>query len=161
MLSIIAAISRNNVIGTENKLPWNLSADLQYFREKTRGHAIIMGRKTFESIGRPLPNRTNIILTRDESYKPEGTMVVHSVEEALEEAHKADPEPFIIGGAQVYQLFMDKAERLFITHVECELEGDAYFPEINLERWEKVSEEKHFKDAENEFDYSFCEYLKI
>ena len=160
MLSIIAAISRNHVIGTENKLPWYLPRELQYFRDMTRGRPVIMGRKTYESIGRLLPNRKNIIVTRDLAYQLVGAIVTHSLEEAIKEAQKEDAEPFVIGGGQIYAEAMKFVDTLYITEVDVEIEGDAKFPEIDTNIWKEVSRIKHPKDAENIYDFDCVVYKK-
>lgn len=130
-ISIIAAIARGNrAIGRDNKLLWHIPEDMKYFRELTSGHAVIMGQKTFESIGRPLPNRTNIVLTLDENFSPKGVTVCHSIEDALEKARKVEQEEvFIIGGGMVYSQFLPLAKRLYLTVVNGSFEGDTFFPE--------------------------------
>jgi len=129
-ISLIAALSENHVIGKDNQLPWHISEDLKRFREITRGHPVIMGRKTFESIGKALPNRLNIVITRDLSLKYEDVVVVNSIEEAISIAEERDPdEVFIIGGAQIYDQAIKIADKLYLTLVHTEIEGDAYFPD--------------------------------
>lgn len=132
-ISLIAAISTNNVIGRDNKIPWHISEDFKRFKSLTMGHPIIMGRKTFESIGKPLPGRTNIVITRDENYSPEGAEVVHSIDEAVELAKtkEGSDEIFIIGGGQIYSQSMDLADKLYLTIVEQEVEGDIFFPDYS------------------------------
>jgi len=140
-ISLIAAMGRNRVIGNENSLIWRIPNDMKRFKELTTGKAVIMGRKTFESIGRPLPNRTNIIITGDKNYKAEGCIVVHSVDESIK---KADSEEImIIGGAQIYKQFLPKADRLYLTLIDAESEGDAYFPEFNKNEWKETFREWH------------------
>lgn len=156
MISLIAAVADNSVIGHDNSLPWKLKRDLQRFKEITEGHPIIMGRKTYESIGRPLPNRANIILTRDESYSADGCTVVHSKEAALNEAQ--DKEVFVIGGEMIYRLFMDTADKLYITHVHADIEGDTHFPEIDDTVWKSTEQHKYQKDEENDYNTTFCIY---
>ena len=126
IISLIAAIGKNRVIGKSNALPWKLPADMKHFQAMTKGKPVIMGRKTFESIGRPLPDRINIIITRDENYKAEGCIVAHSMEEALKAAenHK---EAMIIGGSQIYKEFLPKANKMYLTSIDADFEGDAYF----------------------------------
>lgn len=171
MISIIAAIGKNNELGKKNDLLWNLPADMKHFRETTRGATIVMGRKTFESLGRDangkqvgrlLPGRRNIILTSDKSFKKEGAEVVCSVDEVvalLEKTSKPDEEVFIIGGGQIYELFIEKADRLYITHVhESFPEADIFFPEIVPLVWNEISHEEHKKDKENVYDYTFSVY---
>jgi len=158
-LSIIVAASRNNVIGKDNQLIWRLSADLKRFKALTTGHTIIMGRKTFDSIGKPLPNRTSVIITRQEDYKMEGCIVVHSLEEALQTVKK-DEKVFIIGGGTIYKEAIDKADELFLTLVHAEFEGDTYFPEIKNETWESVARKDCLPDEKNEYPYSFIDYKR-
>ncbi|HLG23870.1 MAG TPA: dihydrofolate reductase [Candidatus Nanoarchaeia archaeon] len=154
-ISLIAAIAKNRVIGSENKLLWKLPDDMKRFRQLTTGHSIIMGRKTFESIGRPLPNRTNIIITRDKKFIAQGCKIAYSVDEALKVA--GDGEVFVIGGAEVYSLFLPKADKLYLTLIDKEFEGDACFPEYSKYKWKEVLREG--KKSE-EFDYSFVDLEK-
>lgn len=157
MLSIIAAIGKNNELGKNNALLWHMSADMKHFRKTTSGHPVIMGQKTYESLGRPLPNRRNIILTRDKNFEASGTEIVYSPEEALEKLDKKE-ENFVIGGGQIYRLFLPKAERLYITRVEAEFpDADTYFPEIGPE-WKEKSREDFPADEENPHPYSFVLY---
>lgn len=162
MITIIAAIAKNNALGKNNDLIWHLPADLKRFKKVTTGHHILMGRNTFESIGRPLPNRTTIIITKNEQYVQEGCLIANSVEQALEMAHD-DDQIFIIGGAQVYEYAMkhDFADALDITLVHHEFEADVYFPEIDPTVWRRVEREDFIADEKNKFDYSFIRYKKI
>ncbi|MFA5773077.1 MAG: dihydrofolate reductase [Candidatus Paceibacterota bacterium] len=164
ILSIISAIGKNNEIGKGNALLWDLPADMKHFRETTSGHTVIMGQKTFESIGRPLPNRRNIILTKDADFKSEGIEIVYGVDELMELLEKTEPEDsecFIIGGGQIYKLFMDKVDKLYITHVEVEFpDADTFFPQIDMTKWQKISEEKHEADEKNKYRLSFAEYKR-
>lgn len=157
-ISIIAAVSKNNVIGRDGKLPWHISEDLKRFKRLTSGHVIIMGRKTFESIGRPLPNRTNIIITRDKNFTPEEVVVTHSVEEALDIGREKEErgEVFIIGGGQIYTQSMRYADKLYLTVVEEEIEGDTYFPDYS--EFKKVSFER--AGEENGLKYKFIDLEK-
>jgi dihydrofolate reductase len=156
-ISIIAAIAENNVIGKDNKLIWHLPADLKHFKELTSGHHIIMGRKTWESIGKkPLPDRTSIVITRDKNYKAEGCILVHSLDEALAAA-KEQEEVFVIGGAEIYKQAMDKADKLYITRVHHKFDGDTFFPEIGKEWFEAINNDFE-KDSKNKYDFSLCEY---
>ncbi|MAG91893.1 type 3 dihydrofolate reductase [Candidatus Woesearchaeota archaeon] len=150
MISLIAAMGRNRVIGKDNSLPWKLPEDMKRFKELTSGKTVIMGRKTFESIGRPLPNRKNIIITRDQNYKAEGCIVVHSVEDALKNAD--NNEVMVIGGAQIYDLFLSKANKMYLTLIDHDFEGDAYFPEYNKDEWKEVSREEG-KSENNKFAF--------
>ncbi|MCX6816080.1 MAG: type 3 dihydrofolate reductase [Candidatus Aenigmarchaeota archaeon] len=153
IISIIVALGKNNVIGSDNKLPWRLKADMKKFVSLTTGKPVIMGRKTFESIGRPLKNRTNIILTRTD-YAVEDAVVVSSIDEALKAAHGSE-EVMIIGGASIYEQFLPLADRLYITYVDCNADGDAFFPDFNKDEWNQVSREEHKADSENTYDYTF------
>ncbi len=154
LISIIAAMGKNKVIGKGNALPWKLPADMEHFKTLTKGKPIIMGRKTFESVGKPLPDRTNIIITRDQNYKDEGCIVAYSTEEALKAAENSE-EVMICGGAQIYKEFLPKADKMYLTLIDADFEGDAYFPEYNPEEWEETSYEEHERDAENQYNYTF------
>jgi dihydrofolate reductase len=173
ILSIISAIANNNEIGRKNELLWNLPIDMKHFKETTTGHPVIMGQKTFESLGtssdgkpgRPLPNRRNIILTLDKEFKRENAEVVYSIEELdelLKNTMESGEEAFIIGGGQIYKLFIDKADRLYITHVNASFpDADTYFPIIDNNKWKKISEDKYEKDEKNIYDCNFVVYKKI
>lgn len=158
MIHLLVAKSDNNVIGQDNQLIWHLPNDLKHFKEITTAHPIIMGRKTFESIGRILPNRTNIIITRNRNYSIENAKVAHSLNEALELAKEIDENIFIIGGGKIYEQAIDFADILEVTEVHENFEGDTYFPEIDLNVWKEISRIKHHKDEKNKFDYSFVRY---
>lgn len=160
MISLIAAIGKNNEIGKGNTLLFNMPADIKYFRNTTRGHSVIMGRKTFESLPNgALPNRRNIVITRDEEYKSDGIEVVHSLDEALKLFENKDEEVFIIGGAEIYKQAIEKGDKLYITHIEAEnKEADSFFPVIDKEIWKIKSREDFPADEKNIFDYSFVEY---
>jgi dihydrofolate reductase len=158
-LSLIWAMGHNQVIGIDNKLPWHLPAELAYFRKMTMGHPIIMGRRTFESIGRPLPGRTNIVLTRDLTFNAEGTVVLHSVEQVLEQYNNSGA--FVIGGAQIYRQLFPAAERLYITMIDHNFEGDDYFPEIDWSDWRLVNEEPGLQDEKNPYAYSFKVFDRV
>ncbi len=160
--SIIAAISKNNVIGKNGQIPWHLPADLKHFKNLTMGHHIIMGRKTFESVGKPLPGRTNIIITRQKDFDAENCIVVHSLDEAIKSV-AGDDEAFICGGAKIYKqsLDLDIAGKLYITMINEKFEGDTFFPEINMNVW-KESERRDFEpDERNKYCYSFCVFSRI
>ena len=161
IISIIVAIAKNGVIGKGNELPWNLPADLNYFRTKTKGHPVIMGARTHLSIGRLLPGRKNIVLSDDPSFQPiEGAIMVRSFEEAFEAANDNE-EAFIIGGANVYKQGLNYANRLYITEVQADVKGDILFPEFDKSQWKEISREKRKKDAESIFDLDFVAYEKI
>lgn len=160
IISIIAALGRNNVIGNRNGLPWHLPADLQHFKELTKGKPIIMGSKTFESIGKPLPQRDNIVLTRDSDYKAEGCKIARSLDEALQlaeqgELGKASGEVMICGGESVYKQFLPLAQRMYLTFIDGDFEGDAYFPEFDKTEWKEVAKENRQADIHNPYNYSF------
>ena len=153
MISLIVAASENHVIGRDGELPWRLSDDLKRFKAVTMGKPVVMGRKTWESIGRPLPGRQNIVITRQPGYVAEGATVVCGRNEAIVAAHGAE-EIMVIGGSEIYALFLPAAERLYVTRVHTEVEGDAFFPAPG-DDWRLVSEEPHVADEKNEFDVSF------
>jgi len=155
-LSIIVAMAHNNVIGVDNGLPWHLPADLKYFKVTTMGKPIIMGRKTFQSIGRPLPGRRNIVITRDKTWHADGVEVASSVDEAVKATENVQ-EVMIIGGAQIYGAFLPFVSRLYVTEIEKEILGDTYFPEIDRVVWKEVSRSRH--DATDDApSYSFVIY---
>ena len=158
IISLIAAMGKNRVIGADNSIPWKLPQDMKRFKELTTGKPVVMGRKTFEAIGRMLPNRTNIIITRDRNYKAEGCVVVHSTEEALKAAHK-NQEFMIIGGAEIYKQFLPIANRMYLTFIDKNFEGDAYFPEYDKNEWKEVSREEHAD--ENGLKYAFVNLERI
>lgn len=153
-ISIIVAMDKKGVIGLEGDLPWYLSADLKRFKAMTMGKPLIMGRKTHESIGRPLPGRKNIILTQSQEFKAKGCTVVHSLEEALLAAGEVD-EVMIMGGSGIYDQSLDRANRLYITEVHADVSGDVYFPEFDGGEWVEIEREDHSADDKNDFDYSF------
>ena len=162
MISLIAAIGKNNELGKKNTLLWDLPADMRHFRETTRGHTVIMGQKTFESIGRPLPNRRNIVVTRDDNFKIEGIEISMSLEDTLASFANSTEEVFVIGGGQIYKQSIEKADRLYITHVDMEdKEADTFFPEIIPIVWNEVKHEEHKKDSDNPFNYTFSIYEKF
>ena len=155
-VSLIVALSTNRVIGRDGGLPWYLPADLRHFKRTTMGHHLIIGRRTWEEVGKPLPGRDMVVVTRSRNFAPEGVQDVRSVEQALEIA-ATDDEPFIGGGAQIYRIALarDLVDRLYLTRIHTEIEGDTRFPEIDFDTWELVSEDHHEADEKNEFAYSF------
>jgi dihydrofolate reductase len=157
MISLIVAMDNNRVIGKENRLPWHLPADLAYFKRVTMGHPIIMGRKTFESIGRVLPGRENVILTRDHAFQQEGCTIIHSVDEIKQIALQHD-EVFVIGGAEVFKATLPIADRLYITKIDASFQGDTFFPNYNETEWKLIFNEKGKKDEKNPYDYYFRVY---
>ncbi len=156
IVSLIAAMDKKRGIGIDNKLPWRLSADLRKFRELTMGHHIIVGRKTFESIGKPLPGRQIIIVTRNKNFRAEGCFVVNSVEEAIELARsKGESEVFVCGGAEIYAQSLDGADRLYLTLVDTEVSADTFFPEWNEDDWIEQESKNHSADAKNQYSFTF------
>ena len=154
IISIIAGMDKNRLIGQGNRLPWRLPADMKHFRRYTVGKPVLMGRKTFESIGKALPKRTNIILTRDRGYRAEGCIVTHSIEEALHTATACE-EIMIIGGASIYDLFLPRADRLYLTYVHDCFDGDIYFPPFDVADWQEVKRVDYQPDEKNPHPYSF------
>jgi dihydrofolate reductase len=159
MITLIAAAAENNALGKDNQLVWHLPHDFKRFKQITSGNFIIMGRKTFESFPKPLPNRTHIIITRQKNYKVEGCNVVNSIEKAIEISPKNE-EVFIIGGAEIYSQSIDFADKIELTRVHASFDADAYFPEINLNEWELIFEEHHAKDEKHNFDFTFQTFIK-
>lgn len=153
-ISLIVALDKNFVIGNKGHIPWHLPADLEHFRKITMGKPIIMGRTTFESIGKVLPGRLNVVLTHDTSYQLTGVLVAHSVEDALKIAGTVS-EAMVIGGAKVYRQFMSLAYRMYLTLIDGELEGDAYFPKFDWNNWREVESETHKADRKNLYPYTF------
>lgn len=160
MISIIAAVADNGVIGRDNTLPWHLPQDLRYFKSVTMGHPVIMGRKNYEDIGKPLPGRLNIIISRDKYFVAEGCVIAHSIEEAISAAG-ANIEAFVIGGAQIYRLFLPFAKKMYITEVHTEAKGDIKFPDFDKTLWQPVSREDYKADSSNPYDYSFVLYERV
>lgn len=156
-ISIIAAMSLNAVIGRNGGLPWKLSSDLKRFKQRTMGHHLLMGRKTFEAIGRPLPGRTTIVISRVKPAVPRGVLAAQSLEEALE-LTRPDDEVFIAGGGQIYALALERASRMYLTLVHAEIEGDTYFPKYDESRWKLVERDDHAADGANEYPFSFLTF---
>lgn len=161
-ISIIVAKGKNNVIGKDNDLPWHLPGDLQHFKKTTTGHHLIMGRKTYESLGRPLPNRVSIVLTRNEGYTvPEGHYLVHDLSAALEICNaKGLGQVYVLGGAEIFKMALPYTDELVITEVDAAPEGDTFFPAIEDAEWLMVSKESFPADEKNEYDYSFVTYKR-
>ncbi len=162
MITIISAISKNNVLGKENKLLWHLPTDFKFFKETTFGHPIIMGRKTFESLPKILPGRTNIVVTGDKNYVKEGAVVVHSLEEAIKIGLSENKDVFICGGGQIYKEALEKnlVDKILLTEIDVELEGDSFFPTFDKSGWEINKKECHTKDEKHSYNFCFVEYLK-
>ena len=156
-VSAIVAVAHQNVIGRNNQIPWYLPADLKYFKETTLGHHVIMGRKCYESIGRPLPKRTNIVVTRNPFFVSSGCIIASSVAEALELAKQnGETEAFIIGGGEIYQQTIEYWDKIYLTNVDLEIvDGDVFFPNIIPSEWAETHRIAHSKDEKNEFDYVF------
>jgi dihydrofolate reductase len=159
MISIIVAIARNGVIGGDNSLLWHISEDLQRFKRITTGHPVIMGRKTFESLGRPLPKRVNVVVTRQKDYRAEGCTVVHSLDEAVG-LFPAQEEVFIIGGGDIYRQALPAADRLHITRVMHDYRGDTLFPDIDTACWKETFREYHDRGKDFEYPFEYVDYVK-
>ena len=161
MTTIVVAMGEKNEIGFNNQLLWHLPKDLKHFKDLTSGHPIIMGRKTYESIGKPLPNRTNIVISRKKDWFVEGILIVGSIKEAVKFAKKIDEEVFIIGGGNIYGQTMDIVDKLEVTLVKADLEADTYFPKIDPKVWKKTGEECHAKDEKNQYDFCFQTFERV
>jgi len=160
-VSIIAAVSKNFVIGYKGKIPWYIPEDLKRFKKITSGHHIIIGRKTYEAIGHPLPDRTNVVITRNKKYKAQGCVIVNSFKEAVMFAKKnKEKEAFIIGGEQVYNLALPIADKIYLTRVHHNFKGDSFFPKINTDNWKEISGQNHPKDKNHPFPYDFIIFEK-
>ncbi len=158
-ISCIVAKAKNNVIGLNNKMPWHISEDLKYFKRVTSGHCIILGRKNYLSIGRPLPNRTNIVVTRDKSFEAKGCAIMNSIESALKYAFEnGEKEAFIIGGGQIYEQTIEYWDKLYITEIDEEFEGDVFFPELDYNEWKLIEEECFEKSESNKYRFCFNAY---
>lgn len=158
MISFIVAMDKNRVIGNENKLPWHLPADLKFFKHVTMGHSIIMGRKTYDSIGSPLPGRENVIISRKKDYKAEGCKIIHSISDIVKMESETEKELFVIGGAEIFSETFQIADRLYLTLIDEEFSGDTFFPPFDKNEWELISKDKGIKDEKNPYDYYFCVY---
>ncbi|MCX8531967.1 dihydrofolate reductase [Chryseobacterium luquanense] len=161
MTTIVVAMGEKNEIGSDNQLLWHLPKDLKHFKDLTSGHPIIMGRKTYESIGKALPNRTNIVVSRKKNWFQEGILIVGSIKEAVKFAKKIDENIFIIGGGNIYEQTMEIADKLEVTLVKANLEADTYFPKINPKFWKMTSEICHEKDDKNQYDFCFQTFEKV
>lgn len=159
MITVIAAVAQNNALGKENQLLWHLPDDFKRFKTLTSGHYIIMGRKTFESFPKPLPNRTHVIITRQSDYQPEGCIVVNSLKKAIEVCPKNE-EVFVIGGGEIYRQSIALADKLDLTKVHHSFDADTFFPEVDLSQWQLIFEEFHPKDERHEYDFTFETYLR-
>jgi len=162
MISLIAAIGKNYELGKKNALLWNLPMDMKHFRDTTRGHTVIMGLKTFESVGKPLPHRRNIVVTRNPSFSHEGVEISNSLEDTVNSFKNIDEEIFVIGGGEIYKQTIANADRLYITHVDKSFpDADTFFPEIIPVVWNKVSHEEHKADEKNPLAFTFSTYEKF
>ncbi|SDN29043.1 dihydrofolate reductase [Paenibacillus sp. yr247] len=157
-ISFIFAMDRNRAIGLNNKLPWHLPGDLKFFKSVTMGHPILMGRKTYDSIGKPLPGRRNVILTQNSDFQAEGCEVIHSVHEAVEAFR--DQELFVIGGAEIFRLFTSVVDRMYITYIEHEFQADTYISEFDMSEWTLVSSEQGERNEKNPYEYYFRIYQR-
>ena len=159
-ISIVVAMDTNGVIGKDNELPWHLPADLQHFKKTTMGKPILMGRKTWESIGRPLPGRTNIVITRDSDYRAEGCVVVNSIDAAMAAAGEQE-EVMVIGGAEFYRQVLPRTDTLYLTRINASFEGDTVFPALNPAEWQEVERDDRSADEKNPHDYSFIRLDRV
>lgn len=159
MLSIIAAVSQNHVIGKDNKLIWHLPADMQFFKKTTMGHTLIMGRKTFESFGKPLPGRKSIVITRQKDWGFDGVIVENSLESAIRLAF-ADEEVFIIGGSEIYRQALPLCDKMYLTVIHHDFEGDSYFPDVDFSKWRMIQDGFHEADEKNHYCFSFRVYIR-
>jgi dihydrofolate reductase len=164
-ISLIAAQAQNRVIGKNNDLPWKLPDDMKFFMQTTKGHYVIMGRKNYDSLHekfKPLPNRTNIVVTRQKDFKAPGCIVVHSVEKALAVAKENnEPETFVIGGAEIYNQSFPQATRIYLTEIAAAIEGDTYFPEFSKKEWKEISRTHHTADERHAYAFDFVTYERI
>jgi dihydrofolate reductase len=159
-ISLVVAMAENRVIGRENRLPWHLSADLKRFKALTMGKPIIMGRSTWESIGRPLPGRTNIVVTRDKGYRADGCILTHSLDQALDAA-AGHQEAMVVGGADIYRQILPSADRLYLTRVKADVDGDTRFPEIDAHDWREIERIGGKADDDNDYDYEFITLERV
>ena len=162
IISQIAAMTRNRVIGKDNRLPWRLPADMAFFKRTTTGHHVIMGRKNYEAEKKPLPNRTNIVVTSKADYKAEGCIVVHSIKDGIDLARKnGETECFIIGGGEIYQESLEMTDQIYLTIIDTEMDGDVFFPELNFDQWKIVRQNEYGKDDRNPFDFTIYLFKRI
>jgi dihydrofolate reductase len=162
LISLIVAASTNNVIGKNGKMPWHLPNDLKHFKNVTWAMPVIMGRKTFESMGKPLAGRKNIIITRQSDYKPEGAIAVSSLDDAVTVAKEMDAkEVFVIGGGEIYKMAWEKASRVYLTRIKLETDGDTFFPEIHPDKWKLISQKNFDGDEKNAYPHSFQTWERV
>ncbi len=164
IISIIAAVAKNGVIGKANDLPWRLPDDMKFFMQTTSGHHVVMGRKNYESLPekfKPLPNRTNIVITRQKNFKADGCTVANQLEDGIRLAERnGEKELFIIGGAEIYNLALPMTDTLYLTEIDAEIEGDTFFPEWNKKEWTEISRQHHVADAKHQFAFDFVVYKR-
>ena len=158
-ITLIAAAAENNALGKDNDLVWHLPDDFKRFKRLTTGHYIIMGRKTFESFPKPLPNRIHVVITRQKDYQADGAIIVHSLEDALQAA-KDDPQPFVIGGGEIYNQALDIADKIELTRVHGTFEADTFFPEFDKDQWKLISSEHHDKDERHAYSFTYLTYQR-
>jgi dihydrofolate reductase len=162
IISLVVAAAKNNAIGKDNKLLWNLPNDMKYFKNVTWGMPVVMGRKTFEALGKPLQGRKNIVITRQPGWKVEGTIPVKTLEDAIFLVKEMDvKEMMVIGGGEIYKMAFEKANRIYLTRVDAELEGDTFFPSLNPQHWHLVSQKNHEADEKNSYNYSFQVWERV
>jgi dihydrofolate reductase len=162
MISLLFAMDQNRGIGYENDLPWRLPRDLRFFKEKTTGQIIVMGRKTLDSMNGALPNRTNVVLTRDKAFKADGVTILHDVNAVKELADEhSEKEIFIIGGSEIFSQTLEIADCIYMTYIEENFPADTYFPDFPLNKWQETSREKGVKDERNPYDYYFIQYDRV
>lgn len=161
-LSAITAVSQNNVIGLHNDLPWHLPADMRFFKSTTMGHVVVLGRKSYEAFGKAYPGRTNIVITRQQDYTLPDAIVVHSLEEAIQKAKTIEQqEIFILGGAQIFGQSMPLIDRIYLTRIYQDFDGDAFFPMMDMKEWKLVKDEKHDPDEKNKYTYAFQTWERL
>ncbi len=162
IVSLICAIAENGVIGHQNTMPWRLPNEMKSFVALTTGRTVIMGRKTFQAIKRPLPNRVNVLITRQQDFRPEGCVIVHSLEEAIAYAQEqGETEAIVIGGEQIYREALNVSQKMYLTHIEGAFEGDTFFPQWDPEEWHKIGQEVHEIDEKHAHRFSICTYERI
>lgn len=159
IISLVAAASDNNVIGKNGQLPWKMPADMKFFKDLTVGHVVIMGRKTYESMGKPLPDRKNIVITRNKFFKAKDAIVLSSLTEAFD-MFTDEKEVFVIGGAQIYSQALQKAHKIYLTRIHCVVEGDAHFVQPSEKEWVETSQKSHSADNKNPYSYTFIELVR-
>lgn len=158
IVSLVAALAENHVIGQDGDLPWHLPEDLKFFKRLTTGHPVVMGRKTFLEVGAPLPHRTNVVITRSANFRAEGVRIAGSLDEALDPWRATDEEVFVVGGGEIYRLALPRADRLYLTRIHGTVDGDTFFPPFDLSQWHLVSSEAHPADTRHAYPFTFERY---